>query len=209
MNSMAAQEWCDSTYVACDSVFLDSIWITHHPQYGDRLQVRIRTEHEFLHGPIFRLCPTEDSVQFLDNSFPFFGIMGPASYLMYYQFQEFNFSDETITGELILDNTANPFPNCIISFSITVSDTTTALNDDIFENEIEIYPNPADYQLTIKLQKENSKINTIQLFDLMGKRQQISTNGQSVDLRQLPVGMYILQIDFDNEKSVIKKVFKK
>ncbi len=205
---MTAQEWCDSTLMACDSVFLDSIWITHHPQYGDRLQVRIRTEHDFLHGPTFIICPTEDSIQFINNSYPFFGIIGPAFALFYYQFEEFNFTNETLTGDIILNHAGPPIPNCVLSFSVTVGDTTAAANDFVFENEIEIFPNPVDNLLTIKLQNENTKINNIQLFDLIGKKQQISTNGQSVDLSQIPAGMYILQIDLGDEKSVIKKVIK-
>lgn len=208
LNSSIAQEWCDSTLVACDSVFLDSIWITHHPQNGDRLQVRIRTEHDFLHGPTFIICPTEDSIQFLNNSFPFFGIVGPTFAQFYYQFEEFNFTDETITGDIILNHAAPPpaFSTCVLSFSIDVTDSTTAVNDIFFKNELTVFPNPTNDVLNIKIENEENKITGIKLSDLSGKLQQINTKEHSIDVSELPPGLYILEVDFDNKKSVTKKI---
>ena len=207
-NLSMAQEWCDSTFVACDSVFLDSIWITHHPQNGDWLQVRIKTEHDFLHGPTFIICPTEDSVKFLNNSYPFFGIIGPTFTQFYYQFEEFNFTDETITGDIILKNAGPPFyfSYCVLSFSVDVTDSTTAVHNVVHKNEIEVFPNPVDNRFTIKLQNENSKIKNIQLLDLMGKEQKISTSGHSIDASDVPSGVYILQVTFDDKKALTKKI---
>ena len=210
LNTSFGQEWCDSTIMACDSVFLDSIWFTHHPQNGDRLQVRIRTEHDFLHGPTFIICPAEDSIQFLDDSYSFFGIVGPSYAQLYYEFEEFNFTEETITGDIILNN-AGPafyFSKCVLPFSVNVSDSTTTVDEVFHNNEIEVFPNPADHQLNIKMKNNNMEIVGFQLFDITGKRQHIVVENHTIDLRAVPSGFYFLQVNLDNGKSVVKKLFR-
>ena len=208
LNSSLAQEYCDSTFAVCDSVFLDSIWITHHPQNGDRLQFRIRTEHDFLHGPIFIICPTEDSVQFLNKSYPFFGIVGPSFAQFYYQFETFNFTDETITGDIILNEAPPLFSSCVLSFSISASDSTTATNDIFLNEEIKIFPNPVKDILNIKMENESIEIVEFQLFDVSGKRQQMIAKNQSIDLSEVSSGLYFLKVYLSNGMLATKKIIK-
>ena len=208
LNSAIAQEYCDSTFAACDSVFLDSVWITHHPQYGDRLQVRIRTEHDFLHGPIFFICPTEDSIQFVSNSYPFFGLVGPTFAQFYYQFDDFNLVDGTFTGDIILNNTGTAFSSCVLSFSVEIEDSTTMTNNIFINDDIKVFPNPTKRLLNIKMKTKNIEIVGIQLFDLSGKQQQIIIKNQTIDLNETPSGLYFLKVYLSNGMLATKKIIK-
>lgn len=65
------------------------------------------------------------------------------------------------------------------------------------DEQIIVYPNPANEILNIKM-LQNKKINAIRVFDLMGQELDINTLGNKIDILNLSAGLYIIEINMDN-----------
>jgi len=77
-----------------------------------------------------------------------------------------------------------------------------------FENELLLYPNPTNGNFSIDL-GENYKTTTVIITDLRGKIVQSKTYGNSQFLNlklQEPAGVYLLKIQSDDKKAVIRLV---
>jgi hypothetical protein len=71
---------------------------------------------------------------------------------------------------------------------------------------LNIYPNPTNGLLNINY--INNKVKKAQLFDTTGRVvKNINVNSSMVDLKNIPRGLYILQLDF-KDSSIIKKIIK-
>ena len=75
----------------------------------------------------------------------------------------------------------------------------------IDEESIIIYPNPASDKALIKNTNEKQKIQTIEVFNTMRERVK-KVQGKSLDVRDLPPGLYILRITTKNGKVITKKL---
>ncbi|MDR0829208.1 MAG: M6 family metalloprotease domain-containing protein [Prevotellaceae bacterium] len=81
---------------------------------------------------------------------------------------------------------------------------TTAVTgiDDILENSISIYPNPVTDELNIKT--ENSKINSVEIFDVSGRAVgagralPLHSGRKTINVSALPAGVYLIRINTDN-----------
>ena len=73
-----AQVLCDSTLMVCDSVSIDSVFISQINNF-DAFMFEVTVSHYFLYAPTFVLCMSSDSVQFVDTSMGFTGIFYQAS----------------------------------------------------------------------------------------------------------------------------------
>ena len=76
------------------------------------------------------------------------------------------------------------------------------------ENDIRIYPNPTNGNITIELAEEN---NTIDIYDNIGKRInsfQTDNKLMSIDISEYPAGLYLVVIK-NNNKTIFKKIIKK
>ena len=77
-------------------------------------------------------------------------------------------------------------------------------------NEFKIYPNPVKDFLFIE--SPNSSIDEVQLLDLQGKiihHQLISSESIKLDIKNLPKGIYILQIKSKHQILQTEKIIKK
>ena len=88
--------------------------------------------------------------------------------------------------------------------------TTNSINDiKLNENNIEVFPNPAVNQITIK---GNSKLYQIEIFNAFGTSMQKFNkieNFSEIDISALPVGMYFIKIRaISNNTFELKKVIK-
>ena len=82
-----------------------------------------------------------------------------------------------------------------------------------FTDDVTIYPNPFDNEITIKVNVVKDQIVSIQLYSLTGQivldKKQNVVSGENVLKIQprVPSGAYLLQIEINGEK-IIKKVIK-
>ena len=90
---------------------------------------------------------------------------------------------------------------------VTFSDDCEYLGVNDYElNSISIYPNPTKDNIIV-VTENGDAIESLQLYSIMGK-QLLITNSAEIDLSNLPVGMYLLQVKTDKgitTKKVIKK----
>ena len=112
---------------------------------------------------------------------------------------------------------------CYILFTITTNEVPGegSTNDDLFVDDIELiynpdhieeneplcslFPNPTSNQLNINAEKN---IENIQIFDLLGRQLMcvdVHLTSISLDLNDLPIGVYLLQLDFCDKK-IIKRI---
>ena len=81
------------------------------------------------------------------------------------------------------------------SNTVWVKGTSTAIKTIKLPN-IEIYPNPAKYEL--KITNYEGRINKVEIYDLTGKTVNSQwMNGQSINIANLPQGIYFVKIETD------------
>ena len=72
---------------------------------------------------------------------------------------------------------------------------------------LKIYPNPFTEMIKISLESDN--ITSIQVYDIAGRLVAENKGMQEINLKQLTVGNYILQVFTESGKRFSKKVLKK
>ena len=88
---------------------------------------------------------------------------------------------------------------------------TTSINSAFKNNpDCLIFPNPASDQITIINQNEYFGIKNILIIDLLGRivlqKNNILTNQIKIDLFNFAEGLYLVKINFNNNKSLVKKI---
>jgi len=99
--------------------------------------------------------------------------------------------------------------SCISEKSNVIQMNPSAL-DEIQLNDIQIYPNPVSYNLTIELPKKTNECVLI-LMDTNGKeilRQKTSENSIILNMSSLPIGIYFIQV-ISTDLLITKKIVKK
>ncbi len=105
-------------------------------------------------------------------------------------------------------------------FSVTIGDcfvlsdvyqlTSLGIDNNLFENNnLSVYPNPTNDILNIKA--INSTLSNLVLIDLQGRtilKQKVNSNNSQINLQNLPASVYLLQIETEKGKQIIKVVKK-
>ena len=90
-----------------------------------------------------------------------------------------------------------------------VSNTIKPLNDRSNTTDLDIYPNPSNGTIKLKLSSNNMKIRKIEVYDLAGKslydRTYKTTGLITMDLSLLQKGHYFAKATLDNKNYIIKK----
>lgn len=86
---------------------------------------------------------------------------------------------------------------------VALSTVTNAL-----ENKVRVYPNPVREQLFINVPASH-KIKKIAIIDVTGKKVFETKNTQNITLDKLAKGMFFLEIQINNTKTIYKKIVKK
>lgn len=110
-------------------------------------------------------------------------------------------------------NGTNTGDQVFLSSLLIAEDLTAGIAGVDNENGIVLYPNPANEKMFLKLSDADKKIVSIQLTDITGKSiKTISYDNlpedKSIDIADLPGGMYVLSIVSESGTS-IKKFIKK
>jgi len=208
MASASAQVACDSIYPVCDSMSIDSIYVSHN-QFGDRLQVLLHSQHAQVYAPNFVVCPDNPAVQFDNNTKWLFGIGGPTvnPINLYYQFQNFDTTLQSISGKMIAGFGAIQAQVCEMTFTIPLDGGTPNGTTEISEAEgVRILLHPVSQVLTVESLNAANRWVNIQLFDAAGRMQKAATNKNPIDLSGYPAGLYIVRVALEDHRLVTKKV---
>ena len=95
--------------------------------------------------------------------------------------------------------------------SVTVENTGTLNLNEMISNQVAIYPNPAEDQITIDLSKLNTKNAAIEIIDITGKTIDSYILDTNLEI-QIDLGAYangIYQVKVSNDGSTIMKQFVK
>ena len=127
--------------------------------------------------------------------------------------------NETTRASITQDGLVTALANGIVSVTATTTDgsnlvaqkfvfisnqETVGVNELVVsENQINLYPNPAQNQLTVVCNV--AQIQAIHLLELSGKMLHTFTNNTSINLSQCASGMYLVKIETD-KGTVFKKL---
>lgn len=96
-------------------------------------------------------------------------------------------------------------------FSI-VFDSTTLNNSTFVANNIQVYPNPTSDFISVNLNQNTSKFNSLELFDINGRliiKQTVNNqNIERLDVSEMTAGVYILKISSSKEQLSTKVIIK-
>lgn len=84
---------------------------------------------------------------------------------------------------------------------------TSASTDEIFLENFNIYPNPAENKLYID--SPNSNISNVEILDMHGRLILKQEYKESIEVSKLKNGIYFIRIIIDDKKQVLKKFVKK
>ncbi len=109
-------------------------------------------------------------------------------------------------------NTAKNIPNVDVT-SLEKEVEAEKYNEQNFEDDFVVYPNPTSGKITIQVEQELlENINSIRIFDanssLVKTLKFSNGNNTEVDLTNIASGVYFLHIHFNEGKSVTKQIIK-
>jgi len=90
------------------------------------------------------------------------------------------------------------------------SQTTTGI-DDFKSIEVDMYPNPANSQVTLRFSKLPERGTKIELTDMTGKQlmiREVQSNQEVLNVQSYPAGMYFVKIITGNHYQVNKLIKK-
>jgi hypothetical protein len=141
----------------------------------------------------------------------------------YYQFNQGNDSADNTTITTLTDASGNANNGTLTNFArtgttsnflmgspIVTGTTCTTLNTTSFEiaNNIKMYPNPTNNFVMVAVNNlTNAKL---QVLDITGKilmNQVLNTSSNTIDVQQLPTGMYLFKVS-SNEGTTTSKIVK-
>ena len=88
--------------------------------------------------------------------------------------------------------------------------TITGIEDSIFDENIVIYPNPSDKKIILTSTLTNLHNNSFKIVDFVGKELiKGEIQGNEIDISQLSIGIFILQVEIERGKYIVRKIVKK
>lgn len=98
-----------------------------------------------------------------------------------------------------------------LSSNITCTCNHTSITDEtITDNYINIFPNPANANINITLKHHD--IHEVIFYNLHGQRKNVSVSNYSkeiqIDISSFPAGVYLLHLQFSEDKRAIYKIIK-
>jgi hypothetical protein len=97
------------------------------------------------------------------------------------------------------------------TITITLEEVILGIEQNDLNDSISIYPNPADDYLTIS--NNNTGIETIELYSVLGnkvfEKTDINSLTKSINISNLPSGVYLLKVIDSEKKSATKRIIKR
>ncbi|MCI3935976.1 T9SS type A sorting domain-containing protein [Chryseobacterium aahli] len=101
--------------------------------------------------------------------------------------QNLTATGNTVNNTVGIDNILAQFGN---TTTLSINDVNTVPVNK--KSVISLYPNPTSDILNIK---SDSKINAVSVVDMTGRKVNVKLEGNQVDVRELPVGNYLINIE--------------
>lgn len=111
-----------------------------------------------------------------------------------YAFNEIRFAHDNFSGSAYIDRVAINNEAVLSTSDVLVKNMT-----------LQIYPNPTSDILNIKA---DSKINAVSVVDITGKKVNVELEGDKVNVRDLPAGAYLINVETENGISTEKFIKK-
>ena len=86
--------------------------------------------------------------------------------------------------------------------------TLATSNENILDDDISIYPNPTNDIVNVKSNGKDFKYK-MTIYSVTWQEVMSAENKTSMDISRLPKGVYLLKLDRENAKTVVKKIVKK
>jgi len=96
--------------------------------------------------------------------------------------------------------------NTTASFFDNLVSTNDLINEGELSNEIKLFPNPVQNELSIK---SSVKVKNIEIYNMNGQLiEEISINSSTtkIDLQELNNGHYLVKLNGQNQKEILKKI---
>lgn len=77
---------------------------------------------------------------------------------------------------------------------------------DVSKNKLTVYPNPTTDFLKINT---SDKVSSVEIYDLTGKKASTKTDGNTIDVRNLRSGAYMIKVSYGDGNSISQKFIKK
>ena len=90
----------------------------------------------------------------------------------------------------------------IIYFDNVYGSTSTKVLSNESDNELSVYPNPAQNLLNISLKNFNGNV-AVKIFDLMGSLV-LSSSKSEINVESFPKGIYLVKVTYGNQTKIIK-----
>lgn len=130
-----------------------------------------------------------------DYLFPTYINCDPNLVVEFYMYQFSCFEDDSFSLYNVTDN------DCDYYLSLGIDETKNT------EKIVSVFPNPASDNISIRILKPNYKLTNIVIRDTQGRL--LDNVFQSeVDISDLPKGLYLLHIEFENYRSVVQRFIK-
>jgi hypothetical protein len=98
----------------------------------------------------------------------------------------------------------------IVTNAFNTQFVATLGNSSFTSNDVTIYPNPAHNLVQINLQNTSETLNSIRLYDVLGKTitsmENIAASQTSIDVSNLSKGVYLIEITSEHNLKQIKKL---
>ena len=107
-----------------------------------------------------------------------------------------------------IDAVTFEFPQKLYEFYNPL-DNLLSITDNEFSNLISVVPNPIEDSFKIIQKNKYQEIQSFSLFSLDGRTIFFKKKQDEIDLKNISKGVYLLKIEFKNDRNVVKKVIKK
>ena len=94
-----------------------------------------------------------------------------------------------------------------LSFFLYGEEETMGIEQTIFENQIQLFPNPTTYKLNINT-PQNLTIHQINVYDLIGRLVMIQKDKTTMNVSNLDSGTYLVEINYTDGSKSTKKFIK-
>lgn len=73
----------------------------------------------------------------------------------------------------------------------------TSTSEQVLQNQIKIYPNPASRELWLA----SDNVQHLEVFNVIGQRQDVNLSNGKIDIEKLPIGYYVLRL-YDQDRKL-------